>query len=146
MSDRRRRNEPVLSERRAPKDDRRSAPRYPTNGTAAELAWTEADERRTVPATLIDISLGGSAAWVKTLPPRGTTVWLRLAGTNASPWHKAAVVATANLGLFRTRRMVRLRFLEACSYDFFKQAIEGFAEERVYSEASNDGLDRGSWR
>jgi len=147
MSDRRTRNAPVLSERRAPADDRRSAPRYVTQGTPAVIGWAEGEEHRTIPATLVDISMGGFAAWVEVFPPRGVPVWLRLDGEHPSPWLKASVVATITKGfLFWSRRQVRLRFLEACTYEFFKAAIEGFTHELQYHDQKFDGFDSRYWR
>jgi hypothetical protein len=147
MSDRRTRNAPVLSERRVPADDRRSAPRYTTRGTAAVIGWCEGEEHRTVPATLVDISMGGFKAIVEVFPPRGVPVWLRLDGPNPSPWLKASVVATGKKGwLFWSRRQVRLRFLEACTYDFFKAAIEGFTRENPYRDQTFEGYDSRHWR
>jgi hypothetical protein len=147
MSDRRTRNNPTLSERRPPTDDRRSAPRYLTQGTAAVIGWSEGEEHSTVPAILVDISMGGLSAWVEVFPPRGVPVWLRLDGENPSPWLKVNVVATITKGcLFWTRRQVRLRFLEACTYDFFKAAIEGFTHELQYGDQPFEGFDSRQWR
>ena len=147
MSDRRRKNAPVLSDRRLPKGDRRAAPRYPTRGTAAVIGWPEGEEYRTVAATLIDISMGGFSAWVEAFPPRGGPVWLRLDGENPSPWVKAYVIETITSGhLFWARRRVRLRFLESCPYDFFKAAIEGFTREIPYSDEVIEGFDGRYWR
>jgi hypothetical protein len=142
MSDRRTRNAPVLSERRAPADDRRSAPRYLTQRTPAVIGWTEGEEHRTIPVSLLDISMGGFSAWVEIFPPRGVPVWVRLNGETPSPWLKACVVATMTKGLlFWSRRQVRLRFLEACTYDFFKAAIEGFSREPHVRDRALDGSD-----
>jgi hypothetical protein len=147
MSDRRSRNAPFFSERRVPRDDRRSAPRYATNGTIAVIGWAEGDQHRTTAATLIDISMGGLSALVETFPPRGAPVWFRLEGENPSDWLKASVVATNTTGrLCWTRRHVRLRFLESCPYDLFKRAIDGFARERDYSDQAYQGFDGRSWR
>ncbi len=147
MSDRRTRNAPVLSERRVPRDDRRSAPRYLTRGTPAVIGWAEGEEHRTIPASLVDISMGGFAAWVEDFPPRGVPVWLRLDGDHPSPWLKASVVATKTKGfLFWSRRQVRLRFLEACTYEFFKAAIDGFTLEHQQRDHKFDGFDSRYWR
>jgi hypothetical protein len=146
MSLRRKRNDPLLSERRIAGDDRRNAPRYTTHGTPAVLAWAEGDQHRATPATLIDISMGGLSAWVEDFPPRGVPVWLRLDSAKPSPWLKACVVATSNSSrLFRTRRHVRLRFLEACTYDMFKQAIDGFTREQDLGDRY-EGFDGRYWR
>jgi hypothetical protein len=147
MSERRSRNVPILGERRAPGDDRRGAPRYLTRGTRAVIGWADGDQHRTTPATLIDISMGGFSAWVETFPPRGVPVWLRLDGATPSPWLRACVVATSNAcRLFRTRRRVRLRFLEACTYDLFKRAIDGFTREHDHRNPSDEGFDGRYWR
>jgi hypothetical protein len=131
MSDRRRRDAPVLGNRRGIACDRRAAPRYPTRGTAAVIGWAEGEEYRTIAATLIDISLGGFFATVESFPPRGEAVWLRIGGdNNPSPWVKASVIEANTTGcLFWTRKRVRLRFLESCPYEFFKAAIEGFTRQ-----------------
>jgi len=146
MSDRRRRNAPVLGDRRAVSDDRRNAPRYSSKG-AAVIGWSEGEEYRTVTATLIDISLGGFSAWVEAFPPRGGPVWLRLDGEDSSSWVRAGVISTIKSGcFFWTRRRVRFRFLEACPYDFFKAAIEGFTRENRYSDPMFDGVNNRYWR
>jgi hypothetical protein len=142
MSDRRGRNVPVLSERRAHSDDRRMAPRYFTRGTAAVIGWGEGDAHRTSPASLIDISMGGFSAWVETVPPRGVPVWLRLDNDGTSPWIKASVVATTRTGyLFWTRLRVRFRFLESCPYECFKEAIEGFTRVANYDGQACEAHD-----
>jgi hypothetical protein len=147
MSDRRRRNAPVLGERRDLPRDRRSAPRYATRGTAAVIGWAVGEEYRTIPATLIDISLGGFSAWVETFPPRGDAVWLRLDGENPSPWVKAGVIEANTTGcLFWTRKRVRLRFLETCPYEFFKAAIEGFTHETHHDSDPIEGFNSRQWR
>ena len=69
MSDRRRMNANIVRDRRDYRDDRRTAPRYATQGTAAVIGWAVGEEHRTIPATLIDISMGGSSAWVESFPP-----------------------------------------------------------------------------
>ena len=147
MPDRRTRNAPVLSERRVPADDRRSAPRYVTRGTIAVIGWSEGEEHRTVAANLVDISMGGFSAWIEAFPPRGVPVWLRLDGDHPSPWLKASMIATTTKGfLFWTRRQVRLRFLEACTYEFFKAAIEGFTHENHYRDETFEGIESRDWR
>jgi hypothetical protein len=147
MSDRRFRNVSTLKEGRVPKCDRRGAPRYGTHGTAAVLSWAEEDQPRTTPATLIDVSMGGFSAWVETFPPRDVPVWFRLDDERPSPWLKASVVATIKSGcLFWTRRAVRLRFLESCTYDLFKRAIEGFTREIELRGQPYEGFDSRYWR
>jgi hypothetical protein len=128
-------------------DDRRGAPRYATQGTAAVIGWAVGEEHRTIPATLIDISLGGSSAWVESFPPRGEAVWFRLDGENPSPWIKASVIEAITKGyLFWTRKRVRLRFLEACPYDVFKAAIEGFTREIQQDFHPIEGFHSRLWR
>jgi hypothetical protein len=96
---------------------------------------------------LIDMSMGGLSAQVETFPPPGVPVWFRLDGESPSPWLKASVVATGTSGLLGSgRRSVRLRFLEPCTYDLFKQAIDGFTRERDYSDQAYDGVDGRYWR
>jgi hypothetical protein len=147
MSDRRRRDVPIQGNRRDRGGDRRSAPRYPTRGTAAVIGWAEGEEHRTIVATLLDISMGGVSATVEVFPPRGEAVWLRLDGENPSPWIKASVVEASTTGcLFWARRRVRLRFLENCPYDLFKGAIEGFTHEAHRSPARSEGFHSRDWR
>jgi hypothetical protein len=147
MSDRCRKNVPVLSERRVPRDDRRGAPRYFSNGTPALIGWDEGNEKRTTVVSLIDISMGGLSAWVEVFPPHGRTVWFRLDGECPTPWLKASVVSSTTSGcLFWTRRRVRLRFLEACTYDLFKRAIDGFTREQQFQDKPFEGFDSRYWR
>jgi hypothetical protein len=148
MSDRRTRNKPILSRRRVLRDDRRGAPRYITRGTPAVLGWAEGNNQfRTTSATLIDMSMGGCSAWVANFPPPGTAIWLRLDGARPSPWLKAGVVARIKSGyLFWSRRRVRLRFLESCTYDLFKRAIGGFTHESYFRDQPVEGFDGRYWR
>ena len=147
MSDRRTRNAPVLSERRVPADERRAAPRYLTQGTAAVIGWSEGEEHQTVPATLVDISMGGFSAWVRSSRPAAYPSGFASTERTRSPWLKASVVATSTKGfLFWTRRQVRLRFLETCTYDFFKAAIDGFTQEYQHRDETFEGFDGRYWR
>jgi hypothetical protein len=147
MSDRRSRNAPFFSERRVPRGDRRGAPRYETHGTLAVIGWAEGDQHRTTPANLIDLSMGGCSAWVETFPPRGAPVWFRLDGAHPSPWLKVSVVATSTSGrLCWTRHRVRLRFLDSCTYDLFKRAIDGFTREHDDRNRLEEGFDSRYWR
>src|SRR5437660_1546550 len=98
MSDRRGRDAPDSRDRRDLEGDRRTAPRYVTQGTAAIISWAVGQEYCTIPARLIDISLGGFSAWVETFPPRGEAVWLRLEGEAPSPWIKASVIEANTTG------------------------------------------------
>jgi hypothetical protein len=140
-------NAPNPSERRAPDGDRRVAPRYPTGGTPAVIGWSEGDEYRTVAARLIDLSVGGLSAYVEAFPPRGVPVWFRLDGEKPSQWLKAAVITTIKTGcLIWVRRRVRLRFLEACTYDLFKGAIDGFTHEDDHRNQKFEGFDGRYWR
>jgi hypothetical protein len=147
MFGRRSRNVPTLSKRRVREEDRRGAPRYVARGTPAVIGWAEGDQHRTIPATLIDMSMGGLSARVETFPPPGVPVWFRLDSESPSPWLKASVVATGTSGrLVATRRHLRLRFLEPCTYDLFKRAIDGFTRERDLGDQQFDGFDGRHWR
>src|SRR3954471_9715373 len=147
MPDRRRKNAPVLGDHLSNKSERRSMARYTTRGTAAVIGWAIGQEYRTIPATLIDISLGGFSASVETFPPRKESVWLRLDGEDPSPWVKAIMIESRTTGcLFWTRRRVRLRFLEDCPYDFFKGAIVGFTLEFQPRDQPIEGFGSRYWR
>jgi hypothetical protein len=148
MSDRRRRDAPVLGNRREIAADRRAAPRYPTRGTAAVIGWAEGEEYCTIAATLLDISLGGFSASVEAFPPRGEAVWLRIEGDNSpSPWVRASVIEANTTGcLFWTRKRIRLRFVESCPYEFFKAAIEGFTRQVGDADEPTEGFTRRDWR
>jgi hypothetical protein len=147
MFGRRSRNVSTLSEHRVRGQDRRGAPRYAARGTPAVIGWAEGDQHRTTPAILVDMSMGGLSAWVETFPPPGAAVWFRLDGESPSPWLKVSVVATGTSGrLVATRRHIRLRFLEPCTYDLFKRAVDGFTRERDLSDQSYDGFDTRYWR
>jgi hypothetical protein len=147
MSDRRSSNRPILGERHSRRRDRRGAHRYLTRGTPAVLGWAGGDRFTTTPAILIDISMGGCSAWVETFPPRGIPIWLCLGGESPSPWLKASVVATIKSGcLSWTRRRVRIRFLESCTYELFKQAVDGFSRELRLEDLAYEGFKGRYWR
>ena len=147
MSDRRRMNAPIISNRRDLERCRRDAQRYLSKGAVAVLGWPEGEAYRTVEARLIDISMGGFSAWVEVFPPRGGAVWLRLDGEKPSAWLKAGVVSTIKNGFsFWARRRVRCRFLESCPYEFFKAAIEGFTRDHHSRDALLESFYRNLWR
>jgi hypothetical protein len=96
---------------------------------------------------LINISLGGCAARVTTFPPNDGEVWIGLTASESTSWIRASVVETIRRGRFgRTRRLVRLRFIESCPYDLFKAAIEGFTREVHLSDLEAKGYSIRDWR
>jgi hypothetical protein len=140
MSDRRNKSTEALSTRHEFARDRRIAPRYAASGTAAVISWPDGTGYRSISARMIDISLGGFSAWVETFPPRFTALWLRLDSDYPSAWLKVSVIETVQSGyLVWTRRRVRGRFLEACPYDLFKGAIEGFSHEIACAQPHFEG-------
>ena len=146
MSSRRHSNLPTPRHRSAAGHDRRHAQRYATSGTSGIIGWSEGDEQRTTPATLIDISLGGCAAHVTIFPPTESPVWVRLVSLPSSPWIEASVVATVKRGSFAwTKRLVRLRFVEGCPYDVFKAAIDGFSREVQLPDFEAKGFSIRDW-
>src|SRR4051794_13803083 len=96
-----------------PRNDRRAAKRYAAKGPPAFLGWYEGDDYRTTSVRLIDISMLGIKAEADVLPGAEDGVaWLNLAGQKPSSWIEVGIVSTSKQwGLFRTRRMIRLRFL-----------------------------------
>jgi hypothetical protein len=127
--------------------ERRTTMRYAASGTPLLIAWSEGDGHRTAAGTLINISLGGCAAEVPAFPPTDEALWVRLKDSASSPWIQASVVETIKRGRFAwTRRIVRLRFVDACPYDLFKAAIEGFTREVQLPDFEADGYSVRDWR
>jgi hypothetical protein len=127
--------------------ERRSASRYATPGTPVLIAWGEGPDYRTTAGTLTDISLGGCAVQVTTLPPKRGAVSIRLTGPAPSPWIQASVLEAIKRGRFAwTRRIVRLRFTESCPYDLFKAAIAGFTREIQLPDFEAQGYSIRDWR
>jgi hypothetical protein len=128
--------------------DRRAASRYSAKGPPAFLGWYEGDDYRTTAVKLVDVSMTGIKAEVEAFPSSGASVaWLCLVGQKPSQWIEVGIIATiTERHLFRTRRLVRLRFLEPCTYDFFKGAIEGFSHEVHRPIPVEDGLNPRDWR
>jgi hypothetical protein len=121
--------------------DRRITQRYEAGGTPVVFTWREMEEYRTIEGRLQDISLGGVAALTPESPPHGVPIWFRLRDDDRSAWIPAWVVGNARSGLFGLGpRVLRVRFHEACPYDVFKAAIEGFTQESLDPEFSRSGL------
>lgn len=147
MLERRSLQQPVAQNNRSSGRDRRTSPRYPAGGTIAILSWSDGEDYRTVAARLSDISLGGGSALAETAPPEKSPVWFRLRGDDASPWVGATVISVCRTGMLgRGPRFIRWRFSEACPYQIFKEAIDGFSEEVHDQDYTRRNTTRSEWR
>lgn len=137
----------VFSDRRDLGSDRRVAPRYRAGGTNVILTWAEDDDYRTVGAVLRDISLGGGSALADNAPPTGSPAWFRLHGDDSTPWIGVTVIAASRTGILHLGpRLVRWRFSEACPYQVFKAAIDGFSLEMHTPDQTVHGYNYRDWR
>jgi hypothetical protein len=115
-------------ERPAQGRDRRSACRYTAVKYLVFLGWWRGDEFHTVTAVLKDVSLGGASILLDGPAPEDALVWLSLYQVPPTQWVEATVVEVHKVPsprwFSRKSTMIRIRFFENCSYDFFKVAIE----------------------
>jgi hypothetical protein len=127
--------------------ERRAASRYAANRPPAFLGWYEGDAYRTTRVRVVDVSVLGMLVEVQAFPPPSGDVWLSLVGQKPSQWLEVGVVRTSRqwrlLGL---RRLVRLKFLEACPYDLFKTAIDGFSRQSHVPDDDSEHLQGHRWR
>ena len=92
------------------------------------LGWWRGEEFQTVTAVLKDVSLGGASILLDGPAPEDALVWLSQYQVPPTQWVEATVVEVhgqpASGWFSRKSTMIRIRFFENCSYDFFKVAIE----------------------
>jgi hypothetical protein len=108
-----------------PADNRRAAGRYPAAVRRVWLAWREAAEFRTIPARLVDVSIGGCRLVTASPTPIDRTILVRLDGPLLPVWFEAK--ALENLPDESGHLAVRVAFPGACPYEFFMAAIYGVA-------------------
>jgi hypothetical protein len=107
--------------------------RYAAAEDQAWLGWWEGRTYRKSPATLMDISHGGSKAIAEIPPPRRSTIWICLDGPRRTEWIEAEV-----LEVVRRRdntAEVRMKFREICPYSFFEAAVFGHRESRMHASS-----------
>ncbi|MDR3637732.1 MAG: hypothetical protein P4L84_28250 [Isosphaeraceae bacterium] len=132
--------------------DKRATPRYTTHGAPARLGWKVGEAYRTIDVRLKDISMGGFAAIAAAAPPADSPIWVCLDAGETESWVEVSLVAaTRGRILFVPKRtyLLRLKFTNGCTFDFFKHAIRGFAQDHVSQDYASDDLkwfNSQSWR
>ena len=86
------------------------------------IGWWDGPEFITTAFALRDISLRGLGDHRGTAPP-AAPIWLRLNDPAHPDWVEATVIDIA--AQRRGPSLVRIKFQEACPYEFFKAAIRG---------------------
>jgi hypothetical protein len=136
-----------------PSCERRASQRYDARGTPVEVGWfDEEGEGHSVPGALKDLSSGGAMVWTKVAPPSLTGLAIRLAWGDCNDVMTADVVRLVEApaeGLHGPTGggfTLHLRFVEPCTYDFFKAAISGFVTERRFGKARGTIFDAKDWR
>jgi hypothetical protein len=105
------------------KDERRVTCRYPAAREPVIIGWWVGEKFKTVGVALRDISLSGASAKTRTPPPASGPVWIRLNDPAQPEWVEAKVIAISTG--FWGPSLVRMKFSDACPYDFFTAAIRG---------------------
>lgn len=104
--------------------DRRVACRYPVAEGGAWLGWWGEGAFQSLPARLLNVSLGGSLLEADVLPADpGQSVFLHLGTPSPEGWVVSDLVATRRRK--RGGYEARLAFPGSCPYDFFKAAVFG---------------------
>ena len=112
--------------------DRRNSQRFVPIEDQAWLGWWEGEEYRKTPATIIDLSQGGSKLVVRDSPPRRSAAFVCLAGPNRTDWIQGGVLEVRRLSSGESE--VRIAFVELCPYSFFEVAILGTQSARKTSD------------
>ncbi len=84
---------------------------------AALLGWWEGSSFRRSPASLLDVRPGEARTAGREVPPRGSTVWVRLEGELRTDWVEGLVVEIARQIDGLPTAQIALR--ETCPYAFF---------------------------
>lgn len=98
--------------------ERRRNPRYRPLAASAYIGWWEGDAFRTELVVIQNISLGGVAVGIQTLPGGVSTVWICLVGPGRVTWVPARLLAVEG-------RVARLQFAEPCGDDLIAPLIWG---------------------
>jgi hypothetical protein len=97
-------------------DERRAFARGTALSNRSRLELTTADGRRTIEATLLNVSRGGALMSATETPDLHTRVLIRIESPVKTDWVAAVVVRLASLG------QVALSFIEPCADDFLLAA------------------------
>jgi hypothetical protein len=101
--------------------EKRAASRYDAVRSLVYLGWWEDDEFRTCAGSLQNLSQSGALINAGQAPPETAPVYLCLAGAEPGEWVETTCsVTTRPRDVFYR---LRLRFSEACPYDFFRSAV-----------------------
>jgi hypothetical protein len=124
--------------------DRRGAPRYtPAEALVACLCWHQGDEHKYTKGTIINVSATGILMMVDEVPPPKGAVWIRLEPPHPTDWVEGDTVRVENH--WGEPKTARVRFREACPYDMFKAAVNGFAEKEGFMTLPSDLKNTRFW-
>jgi hypothetical protein len=130
--------------------DRRASQRYGVVRTPVFLGWLEGSKHKIIYGSLTNVSLSGAALETEDAPPESGALWLRLNHAEFSEWIAATIVGvrkTCGIPMIRKPSyQIRLAFREACPYEVFKMAIEGFASYLEIPDMMYKDFDGRYWR
>ncbi len=113
--------------------NRRSSERHAAAEDQAWIGWWEGRLFRKSPATLVDISQGGSKLVAEYPPPRRSAIWICVAGRHTTEWIEGEALEVSRQP--DNTAVVRVKFREVCPYAFFEVVVYG----------SSSGSDSAHW-
>ena len=107
-------------------------PRHNANGVPVFVGFPEHQPSRSLPTFLKDLSLGGALIESPAPLPDGTVVLIRMMKSGGAEAVKARVIKVIDRRKSFTTPwwkkrtwLIRVAFLDGCSYEFFRAAIDG---------------------
>ena len=131
---------------------RRDSVRHSAVRNRTILAWWDGAVSSQFQGTLKDVSLSGALLVVHEEISPPTEVCIRMEEPVATEWVHATIVGSTtshHWRLFRATEVVcqlRLKFPEACPYDFFKAATHGDAISNQVQKHVSKEFDSHTWR
>lgn len=105
--------------------DRRVHERFEALGNLTELEWWDGSRTGSIPARLLNVSLGGALVRTAQPIPGDSTLWIRLEEPVPTDWIGARVVRRVD------DHEAALAFLDCCPFDFLQTATLGIALDNV---------------
>src|SRR4051794_14426055 len=94
--------------------DRRTSERFESVANHAELAWQHGEAQVVTHVTVRNVGVDGVLVDSPSLPPLGTTAWIRMDDPIPTEWYEAVVKRLAGADV------CALKFTGPCPYDLYK--------------------------